>query len=547
MAFFVYLCETFLKLMKKQLFLTLFFAFINYGLYSQQREYWLILKDKCFNYTELNLTTLLSPQALAKRASLGIPLDETDLPVCQDYINKITQKGYSIISSSKWLNAIVIQTDKTPQQISQQFDFVKDIIPCRKLSYTSINSQHKQNEHFNYGYAQKQLEQLGIDSLHRWGFTGKNVRIAVLDAGFPKVDVLTAFDSLRLQNRLIDYFDFVETNNAVFDDSEHGTNVLSLIGSNRDAYHIGAAPHAHFLLARTENTNGERRIEEYNWLRGAEWAESLGVDIITTSLGYSDFDGTEEDYTYSQMDGRTTIVAKAANIAANKGILVVSSAGNEGEFAWQKIVSPCDAESVLCVGAVNSDSTIADYSSRGPSGDGRIKPNVVALGTFNPVITTSDIVSVGGRGTSFACPLIAGLAACLKQAFPFATNMQIFKCIEKSGDKYSNPDTLYGNGLPNGIRAYNCLANEPINPPSLAFKIYPQPTTNSITWEVSSPDFSTYNIIVYDVLGKLMLQQNNLSTNFKYHLNPEMWGSGLYIMKCYSNTFDFVKKFTLSK
>lgn len=385
-----------------------------------------------------------------------------------------------VIGSSKWLFAACVLGEVSH---IGSLPFVNRVEALRKYRVKPATVQQTQ-EDFSYGKSDWQLQMLGLDEYHKGGFTGKGVTIALFDAGFYRVDSLQAFDTLRKRNQILAEWDFFYNDTNVYVQDGHGMYVLSIAGGFWPDSIMGAAPDANFLLARTEIANREIHLEEYAWVKALEWADSIGVDIIHSSLGYSVFDTLEGDYVYADMDGRTTIITKATDIAASKGIFVTNSAGNEGAKPWHYITAPCDGRYVLCVGAVDSNRVHADFSSYGPSADGRVKPDVVAMGKGVAYVTKEGEVKTGS-GTSFSGPLIAGMVACLKQAWPLATNDHLYRAIIQSADRYQNPDTAYGFGLPNVQKADSILAGFAgvseyrANP----LRLYPNPGDQYISFE----------------------------------------------------------------
>jgi hypothetical protein len=382
--------------------------------------------------------------------------------------------------------------------------------------------------------------------MHQQGFTGKGMLIAVLDAGFPAANTVSVFDSARAENRISTGFDFVDNNNQIFDDHPHGTYVLSCMASLVNGQIIGTAPHASYVLIRTEDAPTEHIIEEYNWVAGAEFADSVGADIINSSLGYTQFDDPSQNHTYQDMDGDHTIAAFGADIAASKGIFVNISAGNSGNSPWYYISTPADADSALAIGALDASGNVAGFSSRGPAPDGAVKPNVMAMGVGTTVVDPADIVTTGS-GTSFAGPVNAGAVACLWQSYPQATNMQLKAAIEQSASIYNNPNGDYGYGIPNyclakslltGIDPRKLYENEPL--------VYPNPFLNEINVNIYSGDTQTINISIYDIAGKMILtQQHKLGLNSYNNLQLELPGNlsaGTYSVTVNSDKINFRKK-----
>ena len=406
----------------------------------------------------------LSPAAMEMRAEKGIPFTISDLPVFQPYIQRLTAISGSVQTTSRWLNAAVIPNNPTVIQHIKELAFVRDIKPVRQLIPTNLEPDMEEIkefpdekfETFNYGRSRFQNDMINVGSIHAKGFTGRGVRVAIFDAGYSGVDTIDVFDSLRLQNRIIATYDFVDKQENVFHSHSHGTQVLSTIAANLPGKMIGTAPHASFVLCRTEDDNSESLKEEYNWMKAMEWADSVGVDIIHSSLGYTTFDSEEENHTYEELDGNSTVITRAADIAASKGILVTTSAGNEGANSWRHIAPPCDADSILCIGAVDKYKKRSYFSSIGPTADDRIKPDVVAMGTRTIVAHPNNRI-YGSNGTSFSSPIIAGLVACLKQGYPDRPGMDIFEAIRLSSDQYGLPDPEYGYGIPDAGKADSLL------------------------------------------------------------------------------------------
>ncbi len=429
---------------------------------SGPKQYWIQFTDKANTpYALITPLEFLSQRALDRRAAQGISLSENDLPVDPAYIQAVLDEGASYLTHSKWFNSVSVHIpDSAILDSVMQLPFVvnsesegKTNRLAQKEDKLDLNTEGKamtssQFSEQDYGLAFNQIDMLGGVSLHDAGYMGQGMLIAVLDAGFFNVDVLSIFDSLRNDGRLVSTWDFVEHNNSVYADHQHGMMVLSTMAGYEPGLMIGTAPLASYMLLRTEDGSSEFPIEEDYWVAGAEYADSAGADIINSSLGYTTFQNEVYDHSYADMNGNTTRGAVGADIAASKGILVVNSAGNSGASAWQYIGTPADGDSVLAIGAVDPQGNIASFSSIGPSSDGDIKPNVCGQGQQAAVINSSGNV-VTGNGTSFSGPIMAGMAACLWQSNPEMTNMEIFHSIEESAHLFSNPDHLYGYGIPN--------------------------------------------------------------------------------------------------
>jgi len=431
-----------------------------------QSAYWLMLTDKG-REAEEGLTQAkdqLSPAALQLRAKKGIALSYSDLPVSPTYLEELKGQGLTILSTSRWLNAVAVRAGNCELENLEAFSFIKEIRPCatfvaqgyEEASLEDIKDEWAGVASLEYGKAFRQAEMLNLPPFHEAGFTGKGVRIAVLDAGFPGVDTVDAFKKLNAEGRLLATYDFVEKDTMVFHASSHGTQVLSCIGSDLPGQIVGTAPDASFILCRTEDARSETQVEEYNFLAAVEYADSIGVDLIHASLGYTIFDNDSNSYTYEDLDGDKAIVTKAVDMAASKGILVTVSAGNEGNASWHYIAAPCDGDSILCVGSVTKYMNKSGFSSFGPTADGRIKPDVMALGSSATVFSPRNRVGYAS-GTSFAGPIMAGFMACLKQAHPERNNMDLIQATRLSGDQAGLPDNEYGYGIPNVMKADSLL------------------------------------------------------------------------------------------
>ncbi|MDX1908432.1 MAG: S8 family serine peptidase [Bacteroidia bacterium] len=431
-----------------------------------QSVWWILLADKGPD-AAAHLATpevFLSREALERRSEKGIPVTVEDLPVYTAYQEAVQEKGFQVLGHSRWLNALAVTATPADLARLQGVSWVRGMRPAARLTlahYPETNTTEALDalpQGIAYGKAETQNTMIHVQDLHTKGFTGRGVIVAVFDAGFPGVDKVAAFDSLRSEKRILHTWDFVENNDAVYEDNNHGTQVLSTIAANLPGEMVGTAPHASFILCRTEDARSERQIEEYNWLRAMEWVDSIGVDMIHSSLGYNEFDEPSESYTYPQLDGNTAIITRAADMAAARGILVTTSAGNSGQDEWRFIGAPCDADSVLCIGSVDRNQKKSGFSSFGPAADGRIKPDVTAMGSSSAVIMPSGTVSTAS-GTSFSGPIVAGMVACLKQAHPKRSNMDIIQAIRLSADQYAFPDSAYGYGIPHAGKADSLLAN----------------------------------------------------------------------------------------
>ena len=426
------------------------------------------------NYTLDKPEEFLSKKALDRREKFSINFDERDLPVTQQYVDSLKGLGFKIQGVSKWLNCAVVICDSTLLEKLQTLSFVDYNYQWRKQKEEKPKAEIQQLERpkikrkkqpdlamkLPYGKGANQVQMLNVQALHNLGFKGQGITAALLDAGFYKVNKLNSFKPMMAKEHVLGTWDFADLEEDVYENDNHGMNVLSCITGYEPDYLIGTAPEAEVYLFRTEIGSSENIIEEFLWAMAAEKADSLGVDLIHSSLGYHKFDNPDKSYSYSEMDGNTAISTIAADIAASKGILVTVSAGNEGDNpSWKYITSPADADSVLTVGAVDKDEKIAYFSSNGPSFDGRIKPDVCAKGVNSAVQGASNHIT-HSNGTSFSGPIMAGACICLMQAHPKAPVMTIINAVKTASSQFDNPDNIYGYGIPDFELAHQILIKE---------------------------------------------------------------------------------------
>jgi len=518
--------------------------FLSIKLYSQTAPYRYRIqftdKNDC-TFSIEHPEEYLSAKAISRREKQNIIITKNDLPVTSKYTDSLSALGLDIINRSKWFNTVTVySTNNNLLDTISNISFIKDVSKIaslemkksKKLYIPSSEKNDKSNQvtqgtnFYNYGLSQGQICMLNGNILHNNGFAGEDKTIAIIDAGFYYADTLSAFDSLWLNSQIIGTKDFVQHNNNVFREHNHGMKVLSILAGNIPGYLIGSAPKANYWLLRSEDVNSEYTIEEDNWISAAEFADSVGVDIINTSLGYSEFDDSTQDYTYSDMDGNSTRISIGANIAASKGILVIVSAGNSGDDTWEHITAPADADSVIAVGAVDSYLNYAPFSSRGPSFDGRVKPNIAAMGSgAYHQSTNGDIIA--GNGTSFSAPIISGLAACLWQKFPNLTNMEIKSKIEESASQFLSPDIYLGYGIPNFAIASD-LTNIVITDKANYIKCYPNPFSDNLNIEINNIQkveiFNMQGQKIYSLISKNILNKISLK-------NLQEINTGIYILK----------------
>lgn len=496
---------------------------------AQTNRYMVFFSDKDGSaYSINNPEEFLSQKAIQRRNNQGIAITTQDLPVNDTYIQGVKDLSVDVFFTSRWLNAALIQTEASKISAVNGLSYVDSVVyiaPNAKLSFNSRKLSKDATESGRIAEANDfQLAMLGVNTMQSEGYTGAGVSIAVLDAGFTSVDTAQAFSEVFTENRLKFIYNFVENNEDIYKVSTHGTRVFSTIAASIENEYIGIATEADYMLFVTEDAPTEYRIEEFNWLIAAEKADSAGVDIITSSLGYNTFDDPSMDYVYEDLDGETTIISQAANIATSKGILVVVSAGNMGNDPWQFITAPADAHNILAVGSVDSQGNISNFSSLGPSADGRIKPDVAALGSGAAVVSSGGVTT--GSGTSFASPQIAGLAALLWEANPNLTNIELREMILSLGDQANNPDNLLGYGVPNFNQT---LAIQPeVKEQDLI--VYPNPVTGNFI-SVNGERLSgtgTLRIIAYS--GQTVKELPISSNNDLNSISLEGVNQGIYIL-----------------
>jgi len=513
------------------------FLFILSSSFLEADNWWIFFNDK-----SCSKEIQLGEKAIDRRLKQNILFDDYDLPVCAEYVNILKQHDLTIRHHSRWLNAISVSLDSSDILDNLlAYDFVKDIRRVAKIKIKKdtllinkdldYSNYSRMSNMLEYGPSFNQINMLGGVDLHNLGFFGSDIIIAVFDAGFFGVQTLPIFQSLWNNNQIIDMYDFVDSDNDVFGGSTHGTMVLSTMAGYMVDSLIGVAPEANYMLFRTEDSDSETLIEEDNWAAAAEYADSVGVNIINSSLGYTIlYDDTLNNHSYTDMDGNSTIITLAADLAASKGILVVNSAGNSGNNDWYYIGAPADGDSVLAIGAVNNAGEIASFSSRGPSYDGRIKPNVCAQGVSTIVADMDSTIRIA-NGTSFSSPLIAGLSACLWGALEInninLTSMDVFKLIEESSHLFQSPNDSLGHGIPNFHVAYlnglDMIADESF----LNLKLFPNPVQNELI--LYNDNALELNIDIFNLMGSCILSQTiNQSHNIidLSHLYP-----GIYFIK----------------
>ena len=432
--------------------------------------YWVALKDKDASLFSIEAPEFfLSSKALDRRKRLNIPITESDLPIPAPYIQKIEAAGGRKLHCSKWLNGLSLQCNTQQIENIKALPFVRSvtelgpIIQLKERKYTAINvaTKPKIDTSNSYGKASRQIEMLNGNFLHKLGYKGKNIQIAILDGGFRGVQELPLFDSLRQREGLSQSRDFINFQGSVFEASSHGMKVLSIMAANIPGFMIGTAPAADFICIRTENAATEYQLEECSWIAGLEYADSIGAEIINSSVGYSNFNGLGTVYTKADLDGKSSLISKAAQIGFEKGLIIITSAGNLGMRKWRFIDMPSDAQNIIAVAAVDKQGRRASFSSIGLPDTKAVKPEIAAMGKGVFVATPSSNSVMADNGTSLAAPLISGLLACLWEAFPERSNKEITKALFESASQYENPNNYLGYGIPDFEKAYKSLKGYP--------------------------------------------------------------------------------------
>jgi len=418
--------------------------------------YRLQLKDKKGTLYSLSKPEkFLSMKSLERRRRQGLMVDSTDLPLSSRYLEALREQGLKVVSQSKWNNTVVVALPQ-PDDLAtlSEIPFVTNVTHLfsspDSVDVSSRDNLMEQNLENLPVDSRVQMSMLQVDKLHEAGYRGKGMTIAIIDGGFMNVDRIPLLSNVNI----VAYRDCVYPPSPDFyGELDHGTSVLSTIAMNRPDTMVGMAPEAQFVLIRTEDGRSESLAEEDFWAAAVEFADSIGVDMINSSLGYHHFDRSLGDHPYRELDGRSSICSRSASKLAEKGIVLVASAGNEGIGTWKKINVPGDADNILTVGAVNQQLINTGFSSVGPSADGRVKPDVMAMGYHSAVVSGKGTLTTA-NGTSFSAPITCGAVACLWQALPDFTAMQIINLVRSAGDRYDYPDNVFGYGIPDYWKAF---------------------------------------------------------------------------------------------
>ena len=517
--------------------LLVFFWFVLFNTFAQTEDAWVYFADKPDEtYFMANPLEMLSQKALDRRTTHNIVLETNDIPISQSYISQISNApGVTIMAKSKWLNALHVRGSFTDLQALTTLSFVTEVrFANHSLNLRMVNNSQTektttfQNKWdvsvmYNYGGASNQVQMLNAHLLHQQDYTGSGKTVAVLDSGFIGVNTAQSFQNLFANNLILGGYNFPDRNTNFYTRHNHGTNVLSTMGGYVDNQLVGTAPNAAYYLFITEDVNSENPVEESYWVEAAEMADSLGVDIINSSLGYGQYDNPNYSYNYAQRNGQVGFASRGASIAFSKGIVCVLSAGNSGATSEPHVGIPADATNVLTVGAVTSTESYASFSSIGPTSDTRIKPDVAALGVAATISDTSGNITAAS-GTSFSSPILAGAIASFWSAVPSLTAAEVIQYVKESADQFQNPDNFKGYGVPDfQLALMNALNIESFEKSQLT--LYPNPVQDNLY--LNLPHNTTGSFVLYDLLGKKILettlnQDNTILTLSELH-------SGVYL------------------
>jgi len=554
-------------------------AVIDNSNQSEELLVWVFFNDKgneAQNYFQ-KPSTVVSEKSLKRRAKVLSEdklISTNDLPVNQNYVDQLKSQGFQLKQKTKWLNGVSGWATKSELTQFANMPFVKQLDIVYKFrkdnseeeimndNTEELNhnlSKPQETHSFNYGESYTQLNQITVPQVHDLGYTGAGVTICMMDAGFDRWTTHQVFDSMNV----IATWDFVNGDSDVEDGSDmgegsHGTATLSLIGGFYEGQLVGPAFGADFILAKTENTDSETPIEEDNWLAALEWADSLGVDVTSTSLGYLDFDPPYPSYTWQDMDGNTAKITNGADYAVSIGIFVVNSAGNAGYIAppQNTLGAPADGDSVITAGSVRSNGERSSFSSVGPTFDGRIKPDLMAMGSNDYHACNWNNTCYGnGSGTSYSCPLIAGSAALLLEVVPNLTPMQLAAVMKNAASQSNNPDNLYGWGIVNTFAALQTLVTGVNNTSQLPadfylLQNYPNPFNPSTKIRFAVPEKSDVKIYLHDILGSeiAVILDEEVSPGVKeIELNGSNLASGVYLVRMVANNYQQTIKISLLK
>ena len=534
--------------MKKIIFVLLLIT--SFSTYSQE-DAWVYFNDKPNAISQLNTPlNFLTQRALDRRNNQGIALNVNDAPIHQPYIDQITAAtGITVKAKSKWLNCLHIRGSVTDINALTLLSFVNhvqfaddalNLKMVNPIQNNPINKQLDVQTTFNYGDSANQIQMLNGHLLHQANYTGTGKIIAVLDSGFINVNTTAPFQRLFTNNLILGGYNYVSQNTDVYTLHNHGTLTLSCMGGFVDGELVGTAPDAMYYLFVTEDISEENPVEESYWVEAAEEADRLGVDVISTSLGYYQYDNPNYSHQYSDLTGNVAFASQGANIAFSKGMIVVASAGNSGgnPEPFNHVGVPAEATNVLAVGAVQFNETYANFSSIGPSFDGRVKPDVMAKGQAAVVANTAGTIQTAS-GTSFSCPIMAGMIASFWQAVPSLTNQQVVNLVKQSSDRFSNPNAQFGYGIPDFQLALQLALLSTNENQTDQFRFFPNPTSSNVTF-VNSNFVAGNAIQFYNNLGQLVLSK--VIENPVQTISLESLNSGVYYFTVSNSNTNFQGK-----
>ncbi|QTV06646.1 S8 family peptidase [Faecalibacter bovis] len=504
-------------------------CFLMTSIFAWSQEYYMVyLQPKTNTETFFsNPSLMLSQRAQERRMNRNITIDSKDVPLNQNNLQQIKNLDLEFVGASKWLNAVMVEVydENTITQI-QNLPFVQNVESLvRNSNPRTANTQNKfrndqnRNLNYDYGYSDVFINQLNLRPLHDAGFSGQNTLIGVIDSGFPGVNTINAFAALRNENRIIDSKNFVNSN-SIYDMHSHGTVVLATMAAKINNEYVGSAPDATYALYVSEDAPVETPKELMYWIQAAERADSVGVDVINTSLGYTTFDDPRYDFSYNDMDGNTTIISRGAKIAASRGIFLVNAMGNDGNNDWYYVSAPADTQEIFSIGAIDEYYSPASFSSHGPNAANVNKPNVSALGVYTPTYSPNGQL-VASNGTSLASPVLAGAVASVISAFPNTSISELKQAIEQSSHLYPNYDTQLGFGVPNfGFLLEILKTNEILK---ADYQIYPNPTSTSFKVESNK---EIKQIDLFSVTGMKLKSISNQTL-----MNVQGFAKGVYIIQ----------------
>ncbi|MBX2970611.1 MAG: S8 family peptidase [Cyclobacteriaceae bacterium] len=520
------------------------------NVHAQVNQYMVFFEDKSGTPHSINSPeTFLSERALERRERQGIAIVQNDLPVSPVYVQGVRDTGADVIYATKWMNGVLVSCDDALLLSIQALEYVSSVELVSPGSHPASGNRSKfKNElaDTKEEATDTQLTMIGLDAMHSDGNRGEGIIIAVFDGGFSGVNTTAPFQHLLTNNQidLTASFDFISGTANVFQYDDHGTRVLSIMSAQVNGSFTGGVTEASYQLYVTEDIPTEYRIEEYNWLFAAERADSAGADIIHSSLGYSTFDIASMDYTTDQLNGKTTVVTRAAQMAFSKGMVVVASAGNEGNIAsWRIVTAPADGEDVIAVGNINGFGVRSSSSSIGPSADGRIKPDVVALGSGVSVVRANGSVFTGS-GTSFSAPLVTSLLAGIWKDKPGLKNSDLIIALRLTASQAKSPDNFLGFGIPNYLAIKHYLEQTPQTEPVIVF---PNPVITNLTVRPASPEDGNLKLMLISAQGQVVTEREVSFSwlNNEYTADVSALASGFYILRIQTTsqilTFRIVK------